>query len=235
MTTSDRDQTLRQLAERIRLIESTRPMATEAIALDGGLGRLFPLAGGMFVELIAATEGAGAWSIALALAKAACGSDRLLLVADQQRCFYPPAAVKLGIDLRQLAVARCDSVRDTLLAASQALRTTGVGAVIGEFDRLGERDGRRLQLAAETGGGVGLFIRPLAALHAPSFATVRLLLSPLPATETHRRISVQVLRCHPDNVPRSTLVEIDDATGDVRTFPSLDAAASGATSPRPAG
>lgn len=237
MTVPDRDQTLRQLAQRIRLIESTRPTPSAAIAL-AGLGPLFPgqqLAGGMLVELAVSAEGAGAWSLALALAKCACGDDRLLLVADPQHCFYPPAALQLGIDLRQLAIARCDNAKDTLLAASQALRSRAVGAVIGQFERLSERDGRRLQLAAETGGGLGIFIRPAVALQAPSFAAVRLLLSPLPSVATRRRIAVQVLRCHPENKPRSALVEIDDETGDVRAFSLLDAATSAASSARPAG
>jgi hypothetical protein len=235
MTVPDRDQTLRQLAQRIRLIESTHPTAPMAIAL-AGLGPLFPgLAGGMLVELVVSAEGAGAWSLALALAKCACGDDRLLLVADPQHCFYPPAALQLGIDVRQLAIARCDNAKDTLLAASQALRSCAVGAVIGEFERLSERDGRRLQLAAETGGGLGIFIRPAAALQAPSFAAVRLLLSPLPSVATRRRILVQVLRCHPENKPRSALVEINDATGDVRAFSPLDAATPAASSARPAG
>jgi hypothetical protein len=282
MTVPDRDQTLRQLAQRIRLIESTHPTPAATIAL-AGLGPLFPgLASGMLVELMA-SEGAGAWSFALALAKCACGDDRLLLVADPQHCFYPPAALQLGIDLRQLAIARCDNVKDTLLAASQALRCSAVGAVIGQFERLSERDGRRLQLAAETGGGLGIFIRPAGALQAPSFAAVRLLLSPLPSGATRRRIAVQVLRCHPGFLPsppvlrgrgaggegvenptqmidpsardanpltpgpsppstgergeclRSALVEIDDATGDVRAFPPLDAATPAASSARPAG
>ncbi len=236
MTTFDRDQTLRQLAQRIRLIESTRPTAPTAFAL-AGLGPLFPgLAGGMLVELMANTEGAGAWSLGLALAKCACGDDRLLMVADPQHCFYPPAALQRGIDVRQLAIAHCDNAKDTLLAASQALRCSAVGAVIGQFARLSERDGRRLQLAAETGGGLGIFIRPADALQAPSFAAMRLLLSPLPGVATtRRRIAVQVLRCHPDNKPRSALVEIDDATGDVRAFSPLDAATPAASSARPAG
>ncbi len=233
----DRDQTLRQLAQRIRLIESTRPTSAAAISL-GKLSPLFPaqqLAGGLLVELLADNEGAGGWSLALALAKCACGDGRLLLVADPQHCFYPPTALQMGIDARQLAVVHCDSAKDTLLAASQALRSQAVGAVIGQFDRLNERDGRRLQLAAETGGGLGIFIRPGVTLQHPSFAAVRLFLSPLPSVTTRRRISVQVLRCHPDNKPRSALVEIDDETGDVRAFSSLDAAAASASLPRPAG
>jgi hypothetical protein len=115
---------------------------------------------------------------------------------------------------------------------------------------LSERDGRRLQLAAETGGGLGIFIRPAATLHAPSFAAVRLWLSPLPSGAMCRRIAVQVLRCHPGagaflpsppstgergECLRSALVEIDDATGDVRAFSPLDAATPAASSARPAG
>lgn len=235
------NETIRLLADRIRQIESARPSTSPAIPLGCGLGRLFPaheLPAGSLIELVASADGAGAWTLALLLAKYACGDRKMLLVADHQRSFYPPAAVKLGIALRHMVIIRSPQPRDTLLAASQALRCPAVGAVIGQFERLTEREVRRLQLAAETGGGIGVLVRPITVKSTPSFATVRLLLSPCPPGEERvrrRQVSVEVLRCRGDREGRTVLLEIDDETGDVRAFSDLAAAARPSGPARPAG
>src|SRR5947208_364645 len=85
-------ETVRLLAERIRELESARPSTLPAIPLGSGLRSLFPneLPAGSLVELVA-SNGAGAWTLGLVLAKYACGERKMLLVADHQCSFYPPA------------------------------------------------------------------------------------------------------------------------------------------------
>jgi hypothetical protein len=184
MANSSRREILQALAECIQEIESAGHRK-DACALSLGipaLEKLLPqgrLSAGSVMELVSTADGTGAWTLALFMAKHACEKGKALIVVDDQGCFYPPAAARLGIDLARLIVLRSRKPRDVYAAVEQSLRSTAVGAVLGWFDRLPGVDGRRLQLAAETGGGLGLLLRPAASLRAPSFAAVRLQVAPL--------------------------------------------------------
>jgi len=232
-------ETVRLLADRIRQLESSFRLCKPAsIPLGSGLGDLFPqegLAAGSLVELLPGVPGAGAWTLALLLASYACGERKTLLIADPERCFYPPAARKFGLDASRIVIVRPRTARDALHALGQALRCSAIGTAIGEFERLQDRDVRRLQLAAESGGTVGVLLRPVSALGAPSFASVRLLMHPLPSARGRRCVRIEVLRCQGGREGKSLCVEIDDATGHVRAFSSLELAADMASPARPAG
>jgi protein ImuA len=247
--------TVRQLAERIRTLETSFRLCDPLrIPLASGLDKLFPdggLSAGSMVELLPRAPGVGAWTFALMLARYACGERKTLLIADPARSFYPPAARKFGLDLGRTIIVRPKNSAQALLAVGQALRCAAIGTAIGEFDRLSDRDSRRLQLAAEAGGSIGVLLRPASALGTPSFASVRLLLEPLPSWRSRRRLKVEVLRCRAGaftfsacrepseralqalnvNIPNSFPkgrgelgVEIDDATGHVRVFSALELA-----------
>jgi protein ImuA len=225
-------ETIRVLADRIRALEtSCRLCAPATIPLGvGGLGELFPegLTAGSLVELLPRTPGAGAWTLALVLAKYACGERKTLFVADPERCFYPPAAHKFGLDPRRTIIVRSKKPGDALIALAQALRCPAVGMTIGAFERLPDRDARRLQLAAEAGGTVGVLVRPITALGLPSFATIRLVMTPLPSARGKRRVRLEVIRNRESPgmaIPGLTIMEIDDATGHVRAFSALESAA----------
>lgn len=245
MTTSI--ETVRHLAERIRTLETSfRLIEPTAIPLGaGGLGELFPggrLSTGSLVELLPSAAGAGVWTLALLLARHACGERKALLIADAERCFYPPAARKYGIDLNRTIIVRARTSAEALLALAQSLRCPAVGAVLGALERLNDRDGRRLQLAAESGGAIGVLLRPIAALGAPSFASVRLRLDPLPSVRnaSHtvsalRRMRLEVLRCRGGYEGKALGVEVDDVTGHVRTFSLLELAKDVASSARSTG
>jgi hypothetical protein len=138
--------------------------------------------------------------------------------------FYPPAASRLGINLRRTLVIRTKQGKDALAALAQSLRCQAVGAVIGPWERLAARDFRRLQLAAEAGGGIAFLLRPVLAQGNPSFAAVRLLLSPLATREGRRRLQVEVIRLRFGKAGQSLLVEVDDETGHVRVLSPLAAA-----------
>ena len=96
---------------------------------------------------------------------------------------------------------------------------------MGAFERLADRDGRRLQLAAESGGAIGVLLRPLLERGAPSFASVRLLMDPLPGGAGRRHARLEVLRCRGGQEGKTTGLEIDDATGHVRAFSLVELAA----------
>ena len=136
---------------------------------------------GALVEWLSDGEGLGATTLALAAAREACRAGGALVVLDRRRQFYPPAAVRLGIDPQRLLIVYAGTRAEEAWALDQALRCAAVGAVLAWPERLDSKAFRRLQLAAEEGGGLGLLVRPEKARHEPSWADVRLLLMPYAA------------------------------------------------------
>ena len=171
--------------------------------------------------------------LALSAAREACRGHGPLVVIDSQGTFYPPAAARAGIDLKRLIVARVTMARDESWALDQSLRSAGVGAVLCMTDRLAQRAARRLQLAAETSGGVGLLVRPASVRSEPCWSEVRLLVeSRVGAGERPRgrRLDVEVLKTR--GTVASELAEqrrlelkVDDETGVVRAVARLASAA----------
>lgn len=100
-----------------------------------------------------------------------------ILYLDSDGDFYPPAAERLGIPLDRLLIVRPQRYVDALWTCEQALRCSAVAVVVATFRRLDAYASRRLQLAAEAGGGLGLLIRP--ETHpGPTFAATRVRLDP---------------------------------------------------------
>lgn len=190
---------LRDLRERTRRIavEQRRPHQIQAIstgwnALDG----LLPASGfegGTLVEWLAEGAGCGAMTLALGAAARALEPGGACVVIDPRQEFYPPAAAELGLPLERLILIRPPQPRLVLWAWEQALRFRGVAATLGELGALGDQPFRRLQLAAEAGGGLGFLIRPMAYRAAPSWAAVRLGVTALPSAELTRRWRVEMV------------------------------------------
>src|SRR5205823_11439094 len=100
-------------------------------------------------------EASGAATLALAVAARALQQGGACVVIDGTGEFYPPAADDLGIPLERMVVVRPDNPRIALWAWEQALRCEGVAVTVGWIGELSDRPFRRLQLAAEAGGGLG--------------------------------------------------------------------------------
>jgi protein ImuA len=230
---------LQDLAQRIREVESSGHPRRASIPLGiPGLAACLPEGGlpaGALVELLAADPGGGAWTLALLLAEQVRGYHKALVVEDAHGWFYPPAASRLGVDLGKCIVVRPVSSRDGAAAIRQALHCPAVGAALGWFARLDPSEGRRLQLAAERGGGVGFLLRPATAVRTPSFAALRLLVHPVPAPDFARRVGVDFVRCRGAAGGQSLVLEIDDATGHVRVPAGVAASAVGAPPRRASG
>jgi protein ImuA len=195
-----------------------RTLSTGSPVLD----RLLPgggLARGSLAEYLSAGPGCGAATLALAAAREACREGRALVVLDRQRTFYPPAAAAWGIDLAKLVVVRPADTAAQLWATDQALRSPGVGAVLLACGALGSRDFRRLQLAAETGGSLGLLIRPARLRGQPSWAQVQWEVSPSPApllptaANPPWRLRVELVRCRGGPAWPAIDLELEEATG----------------------
>jgi hypothetical protein len=225
---SQRSDILHALNQRIEELEDNwhprqqAPVSFGIAPLDEILGSARP----SLVELLSAAEGAGAATLAFLMAGHVCGEWKTLVVIDGLGAFYPPAAK--GLNLERTIVVRPRNRRDLLLATNQSLRCPAVGAVVGWCEQLRTLDARRLQLAAEAGSGVGFLLRPATARNEPSFAPLRLLVSPLASAETKRRLQIDVVRCRGDKGGQSLLLEVDHETGAVRVLPAVASAAAAA-------
>lgn len=233
----ERAEFFQHLTERIHELEASGCRHDRSALSIPALEQILPEQGlpmGSLVELLSAA-GAGAWTLGLLLARQALAprgvSPRSLVVVERTRCFYPPAAARFGVDMERLIVIRHATQRELHVAANLALRCPAVGAVLLCCDRLSALEFRRLQLSAETGGGIGILLREAAALPTPSFATLRLLVSAVPTLAACHRLKVEVVRCRGGKGERSLILEIDDATSAVRVPADVAAAAA---QPRPA-
>lgn len=180
-----RTETIRRLARQVRQMEGTggRP-AFDRPAIPSGLDpldRRLPLHGfppGSVIEWLAESPAGGTATLALIASRPALGSDGVLIVVDPARQFYPAAAAGLGIDLDRVVLIRPDHLRQALWAVEQSLRCCGVAVTLAWLERGSDREFRRLQLAAETGGGLGMIVRPASACRQPCWAAARLLVRP---------------------------------------------------------
>ena len=133
---------------------------------------------GAITEMLSPFEGAGAMELAFRAARAAAGGSRTVVVVDTRGDFYPPAAWRLGIAQDRLLVIRAPQIDQALWAIDQTLRCSAVAAVVAPIPRIDRASSRRLQLAAESTGAVGLLLRS-ASDRGHSFAAVQMLVEPV--------------------------------------------------------
>jgi len=152
---------------------STGSALLDQVLPGGGLQR------GSLVEWLAAGPASGATTAALMAASQACRAGGMLAVLDAERSFYPPAIADRLIVRSRLLIIRPACRQDEAWALDQLLRQPGIAAVLAWIPSGDDRAFRRLQLAAEAGGGLGLLIRPAAARRTPCWASVRFAVQPL--------------------------------------------------------
>jgi protein ImuA len=177
----------------------TQITSTGASALD----RCLPYRGlrrGSLVEYL----GTGV-SLAFAAAQAAC-QDHPLVVVDRRQEFYPAG---WQISLSETVLVRPATEADELWACDQALRCPGVGAVVVKCGQLNQRDFRRLQLASEMGGTLGLLVRPAKVRGQPTWADVQWLIEPQPSRDRWR-LRVELLRCRGGTGGSCVILELDE-------------------------
>lgn len=90
---------------------------------------------------------------------------------------FAPALAQHGIDLDRLLVVRPDTATEALWAAEQALSSGVCAAVLLWLQGTDDRWLRRLKLAAEAGGALGVLFRPERHRFESSPAALRVLLS----------------------------------------------------------
>ncbi len=155
------------------------------------------------VEVLLETTGLGEIQLFLpALAACQCktGEARWLVWIAPPHEPYAPALVQQGIELGKLLVVRPDSATEALWAAEQALSSGICAAVLLWLKGTDDRWLRRLKLAAEEGGALGVLFRPARHRFESSPASVRLLL-----TQGEHETQLELLKVQggrPGPVPR---------------------------------
>src|ERR1700684_226073 len=90
---------------------------------------------------------------------------------------YAPALAQQGIELTRLLIVRPTTATEALWAAEQALGSGVCAAVLLWLKGTDDRWLRRLKLAAEAGGALGVLFRPARQRFESSPATLRLLMT----------------------------------------------------------
>lgn len=177
-------------------------------------------------ELVTPAPGSMVLTLAWRAAIQAAGPRGWMVYVDLAGDFYPPAAAQLGAPLHRVLVLRPQVATQCLWAVEQVLRCRTVKAAILPDVRINTYVSRRLQLAAESSGCLGLLLRtlPLRSIETsqrltqaasadlePTFAATRLRIDPLPALPGERRARVTVLKMR-EGAPGATIVlEFDHA------------------------
>ena len=120
-------------------------------------------------EILAAEPGAASGFAALVLARA---GGTVLWIAPEPDA-WPPGLARFGLSPAQLVLVRAPREQDALWAMEETLRCPAVGAALLVAGELDLTAARRLQLAAESGGVLGLLIRPDEDGAAPTAALTR--------------------------------------------------------------
>jgi hypothetical protein len=207
--------TLDELMRRARLWRAGEASAEAGLptgfpALDAAL----PAGGWPFpglVEILSGHPGSGALRLVLpALAQLVHTGRWLIWVAPPYQP-YAPALQAAGIDLSRVMIVDVDDTEaaapagrvprgaapaaggdQVLWAFEQALRFPGCGAGLLWPGILEALTLRRLQLACEAGGTLGVLFRSSEFARQPSPAALRLLLTPQPAADA---LDITILKC----------------------------------------
>lgn len=228
--------TLRELTSALRKLEGQTLLSQARGTVSTGLpvlDALLPERGlrrGTVVEWVVDGPGTSVERLALAIVPHALRPQGTCVVVDHRQEFFPPGAAAAGIDLERLAILRPCRLDDALWGTEQALRCPAVDVVVAWDElvprgRSHDRIFRRLQLAAEESGSLGVFLRPAVVQRYVCWGELRVLVNPRAASPPATLVDLTLLHCR-GRVQGATLtVEIDDETGAVRLVPPLAVAA----------
>jgi len=167
------------------------------------------------------TEGATSFS-SLRLHPSSLNSP--VIWSDPSGEVYPPALAAMGLDLTKVFLLRTSRDEDEAWAVAECLRCRGVGAVIAApspLKRMSRIEARRLQLAAEHGGSVGILLRQTGRGDDIYAAATRWKVSPMAGERTVQRWTIQLLHGHGGRVGETVILEWQRETNSVHTVEKL--------------
>ena len=226
---------LQTLAEGSETVARKRTFTTGLAPLDGlPPGGAFAR-GAVHEALSDPALGPPPRSFALLLARSALASDPddeggIVVWSDPAGDLYPPAVAAGGVPMDRLLLLRPPTARDEVWAVAECLRCPAVVAVVAAVPQLTRVEARRLQLAAERGGGVGLLMRPWGRSDVYAAAT-RWLVAPAPGDADVQRWQVQLVHGHGGRVGQRVMLEVCRETNALRAVEQL-ADRTAATTPR---
>lgn len=194
----DRSALLADLRSQVAGLEhvGSRRGREAAVPLCPSLDQALP-AGGLaraaLHEVLAVGElgGPALGFVALALARS---RGTVLWIAPEPEA-WPPGLLRFGLDPDRLLLVRATRQADALWAMEEALRCHAVSAALLFSPGISLTAGRRLMLAAESGGALGILLRADSTAPGPAVALTRWRIAPLPALEPeHPRWQVELLR-----------------------------------------
>jgi protein ImuA len=145
---------------------------------------------------------------------------------DRQNELFPPALQTLGVSLERLMILHPAGAEEELWSAAESLRCPSIAACVTRPGRLSQAQARRLQLAAERGGGIGILLRTAADRTGPYAAATRWLIRPAPGWRSLQRWEVELIHGHGGHTGRSVILEVCLETNHVRAS-EIAAAADG--------
>ena len=156
----DRPAVLAALRARIaRLDRSGARPEGDSLPLCDAIDQRLPgggLARAAVHEVLAADPGAAAGFCGLLLARA---RGTVLWIAAEPDA-WPPGLARFGLSPADLVLVQAPRRQDALWAMEESLRCPGVAGALLAVSKLDLTAARRLQLAAEAGGAVGLLLCP---------------------------------------------------------------------------
>ena len=228
-------ETVHELRRRLGLF-SFQPGETPSInvASSNALAPELGIRPGGVVEWLMEREGSGAVTAGFQILSRSFASRGFMALVDPVSQFYAPGLSGWGISPAKTLLLRPATPRETSWAIEQCLRCPDVSVTLAFLDqRLPARVHRRWQLAAEVGGGVGMFLRPIEARREPVWADLRMLVTPQAGgREERRRVHIEVLYRRGGLGGGRQVWEIDHAAGSVHLVAEV---ANPATAKRAAG
>jgi len=145
---------------------------------------------GAISELLLETMGIGELGLLLPALFRLAQAGRYIAWIAPPYLPYAPALAQAGIALKRVLVVQTRGVQESLWATEQTLRCPAFGAVLSWPSGIVDKNVRRLQLAAEAGGTLGILYRPAEAAREHSPAALRLRLAP-----TSAGLAVDIHKC----------------------------------------
>lgn len=175
----------------------------DALLPGGGLPR------GALTEILIAREGIGELSLLLPALARATEDERWLVFVAPPYIPYAPALARAGVNLARLLLVHPRSTQERLWAVEQALRAGTASVVLAWLAHAEPKALRRLQLAAEAGGALGILFRAVRCAEDNSPAALRLRLEP--AGGSGACVAVHILKRRGGWPAGPVTVELDHA------------------------